>query len=193
MICTYFRSYDIEGPRAPAQMAHLHGTIIVRCNEASETIRDTFPAFFFSQARNSVLNRTITVSLLVRQQLERIDQVLTKSLRDRMRPENFRFICVCAELYHQNPVGCSPFIFSSRDKPPPTVVLLLLVISMSGRDPPNVVLQGKLLQCERIYDKVTPFHRLAQWRKSPRLLVSHSDHGSRSAACGVTDNQKYHA
>ena len=68
---------------------------------------------------------------------QRIDQVLTKSLRDRMRPENLRFIFVCANLHHQKPVGCSPFIPFSTDCTPPAAVLL------SSRYPPKTFLQRK--------------------------------------------------
>ena len=131
-----FRSHDLEGPLASTQVAHVHWTVIVRCNEASQSVRNTFPAFLF-QAHENVLNRTFTIFLLVRQQLERIHQVFTKSLRDRVRPENLRFIFVCANLHNQNPGRCSPFLSFFKDCTPPTAVLL------PRRYAPNKVLKRK--------------------------------------------------
>ena len=85
-VSTYFRSHEPERPLASTQVAHLHCTVIVRCNEASQSVRDAFPTFLI-QALNNFLNGTFTVFLLVRQQLERIDQVFTKCWRNRVRPE----------------------------------------------------------------------------------------------------------
>ena len=65
-------------------MAHLRGCMIVQLNEAFQPVHDTFPASF-SQAHNNVLNRTVAITLLVRQTLERIDQFFTQSLWDCMR------------------------------------------------------------------------------------------------------------
>ena len=58
-------------------MAHIHGTVDVQINEASQPIHNTFPVFF-SHARDNVLNRTVIIFLLIRQQLERIDQMFRK-------------------------------------------------------------------------------------------------------------------
>ena len=71
----------------------------------------------------NVLNRTVTISLLVRQQLERIDQVFTQTLRYRVRFEDLCLSGTDSCLYHQQPVGRSPFIFFSTDCAPPTAVL----------------------------------------------------------------------
>ena len=79
---------------------------------------------FSFEAHDDVLNRTVTIFLLVRKQLERIAQVFTKSLRDRVRPKKLRFIFVCAQLHYQNRVGRSPFKFFSIDCTPPTAVFL---------------------------------------------------------------------
>ena len=70
-----FYCCDLEKPLAFAQVANLHGTMIVLGNEASQTVRNTFPTFF-SQACPKMLDWTIAISLLVRQQLE-LDQILT--------------------------------------------------------------------------------------------------------------------
>ena len=43
--------------------------MVVQINEASQPVHNTFPASF-SQARNNVLHRTVTISLMIRQQLE---------------------------------------------------------------------------------------------------------------------------
>ena len=133
-VSIHFRPHDFERPLASTLVTHLHCTVIVRRNKASQPIRNTFPAFLF-KAHDNVLNRAVTIFLLVRQQLERIDQVFAKSLHDHVRPKNLHFIFDCAELHHQNPVGCSPFISFSTT--PPTAVLL------RRRYPPNVVLQRK--------------------------------------------------
>ena len=50
------------------------------------------PLHFLFQAHDSILNRTVTILLLVRQQLERVDQVFTKSLRDRVVSFIFLFL-----------------------------------------------------------------------------------------------------
>ena len=120
-VSIHFRPHDFERPLASTLVTHLHCTVLFRRNKASQPIRNTFPAFLF-QAHYYVLNRTVTIFLLVRQQLERTDQVFTKSLHDRVRPNNSRFIFECTELHHHNMVGCSPFISFSTT--PPTAVLL---------------------------------------------------------------------
>ena len=64
-VSTQSRSCDPGRPLASTQVAHLHCTVIVRCNEASQSVRNTFPAFLF-QANDNISNRTLTISLLVR-------------------------------------------------------------------------------------------------------------------------------
>ena len=95
--------------------------------------------FYYCAKAKAKLRRLLGTKWLEPKWLEpqRIDQVLTKSLRDRMRPENLPFIFVCANLHHQKPVGCSPFIPFSTDCTPPAAVLL------SGQYPPKKVLQRK--------------------------------------------------
>ena len=155
--------HDLEGSLASTEVAHLHCIVIVRCNEASQSDRNTFPAVLF-QAQDNVLNRTVTIIVLVRQQLERFDQVVTKSLRDRVRPEKCRFIFVCAELHYQNPVGSSPFKPFSTDCTPPTAVLL------RRRYPPNIVLQMKTVAIRADIRQNEPLHSTDRRNDSPQKI-----------------------
>ena len=61
------------------------------------------------------------------------------------------------ELHHQNTVECPSIHIFLHGLRTTSCILLLVTISMSSRDPPDVVLQGqKLLQCGQLYDKATP-------------------------------------
>ena len=94
--------------------------------------------------------------LLVRQQLERIDQVVTQPQRCCVCFDHHRFSVVDTELHHRYLVGRSPFVLASTCRTRPVAMLLLsdVAVSVSRRYPPNVVFQR--LQCGQTYDKVTP-------------------------------------
>ena len=93
------------------------------------------------------LNRAITICLLARQQLERIDQVVAQPQRRYVRFEDLRFSGIDTELHYQNPVGCSPFVLASTSCTLPVAMFLLSVVAYS---------KWKLLQCGQTYDKVIP-------------------------------------
>ena len=78
-------------------------------------------------ACDSTLNRAVTIFLLIRQQLERVDQIVTSPLRRCMRFEHLRFIGIGTELHHQYSVGRSPFVLASTSRTPPAAVLLSVV------------------------------------------------------------------
>ena len=65
-------------------MAHVHGTAIINSNEVSQALHNSSSASFTKACYNT-LDWAIAIFLQVRQQLERIDQVLTQTLRCRMR------------------------------------------------------------------------------------------------------------
>ena len=52
-------------------MTHFQRTVVVHVDETSQHVHNAFSAHFL-QARHYALNRAVTVSLLVRQQLERV-------------------------------------------------------------------------------------------------------------------------
>ena len=128
-------------------MAHVQGTVIVNLKKNSQALHNSFAASF-TLACYYTLDRAIYIFLLVRQQLERIDQNFTQTLRCRMGFKNFCPTGITTCLYHQQPVGRSPFLCFSTYRAPPTAVLL------SGRMQSS---KRKLLQCGHTYDRVTPF------------------------------------
>ena len=105
------------------KMAHIRGRVVVNFNKVSQALHNSFPSCF-TKASYNTLDWVITIFLLVRQQLERIDQIFTQTLRCRMR---FKNLCLTG----------TNTICSSTDRAPPAAVLC------SGRYPPNVVLQRK--------------------------------------------------
>ena len=79
----------------------------------------------------TALKRAITIFVLVRQQLERMDQVVTEPQRRCVRFGHLRFIGIDTELYDQYPVGCSPVVLASTGRAPPIAMLLLSVVAVS--------------------------------------------------------------
>ena len=79
------------------------------------------------------LTGLLFIHLLVRQNLQSIGQVVTQPQRCRMCFEDFRAVCVGAELYRPYPVGRSPIVFAgARCASPATLVLLSAVaVTMS--------------------------------------------------------------
>ena len=57
-------------------MTHVQRTVVVHFEETSQSIHNAFSASFL-QARHNALIRAVSIRLLLRQQLERVNQVLT--------------------------------------------------------------------------------------------------------------------
>ena len=89
---------------------------LVCFDEPSQPVHDASPASFVQACQNA-LNRAITISLLLRLQLQRIDQAVTQALTRCVRFEDFPSVCVGSDLHHQYPVGCSPFVLASTRDP----------------------------------------------------------------------------
>ena len=82
--------------------------------------------------------------------------------------KNLGFIFSCAELHYQNPVGRPSFMSFSKDCTPPTAVLL------SGRYPPNIVLQRKTVTMRADVPPLPPTDAMIRLRKSVlSLKISH--------------------
>ena len=63
-------------------------------------LHDAFTTFL-PQSCDNTFKRADTIFLLVRQKLQRVDQVITQPLRCCMRFEGLRFMCIGTDLYHQ--------------------------------------------------------------------------------------------
>ena len=106
--CGFFTLTDMVPRRKPPTC-----TVTVCFDEfSSEPVHDAFTTFLV-QTCNDVSNRAITIHLWVRQKLQRIDQVVTQPRRSCMRFEDFRCVCIGADLCHQYPVGRSPVVLAA--------------------------------------------------------------------------------
>ena len=81
---------------ALTQMTHVHRTAGIRLEKASQPVHDASAASFVHACYNA-LNQAITLFLLVRQQLERIDHVVTQPQKRCVRFEDLRFIGIDTE------------------------------------------------------------------------------------------------
>ena len=138
----------------------------------SESIQNSSSASFTKNCHNT-LHWAFSIFLLVRQQLERIDQVFTQTLRYRMRFEDFCLAGTDSCLYHQQPAGRSPFMFFCTDCAPPTAVL------PSSRYTPKVVLQKKTVAM------------LANVRQSDTSLSSGWRDDTSQEICALQHNSLY--
>ena len=159
------RAPNLVRKERPQHLTNFAGTMIVQVSEASQHVHNTFPASFL-QARNNVLNRTVTIFLLVRQQPERIDQIFTKPLWRRVRFEHLCFIGIGTELHHQCPVGRIPFVFSSTHRAPATAMHLLSCCCCLRVPLIPTKCSPPMEDCHNAGRHTTklllPFHRLAQ-------------------------------
>ena len=106
---------------------------------------------FISQARNNVLNRTITISLLVRQQLERIDQILTHKVLCGTASSSFVPSCTTRIL-----LGALHSYLPPHTAHHQLQCLFFLLFPCPAETHQMQSSKGKLLQCGQKYDKVTP-------------------------------------
>ena len=67
-----------------------------------------------AEIRHDVQYEAVSILLLVRQQLQRIDQISAEALRYCMRSEDLGLINTFACLHHQEPVWLLPIFFSSK-------------------------------------------------------------------------------
>ena len=114
-------------------MAHVQGTVTVNFEIVSQALHNSFSASFTKACYNT-LDWAITIFLLVRQQLERIGQVFTQTLRSRMRFENLCLLKTFSSLQDQQPFRLPPVILLSTNCAPQ-------LCGVSPRDPPNIVFQ----------------------------------------------------
>ena len=108
--------------------------MIVNLDELTLAVRETFPASFAEVCHNVL--QTVSIFLLIRQQLQRIDQVCAQALHYRMRFEDLRLLNTTTGLYDQKPIRLLPIVLFSTNCAP-------LLRGFSPRDPPNVVLHGE--------------------------------------------------
>ena len=141
-------SYLKRTPSLPSGVL-LQGTMIVNLCEVSQPLRETLPAHL-TEVRHDVLYEAVSILLLVRQQLQRIDQIPTSALRYCMRFEDLGQVNTFACLHHQEPVWFPPSIFFSTDRTLPMCVLFTPETHQTWSS------IGKLLQCGHKYDIVTP-------------------------------------
>ena len=92
--------------------------MIVNLCQFSQPLREALPAPL-TEVRHDVLYEAVSIFLLVRQQLQRINQMSAKALRYCMRPEDLGLVNTFACLHHQEPVWLFPIIFFSTDRTPP--------------------------------------------------------------------------
>ena len=116
-------------------MAHVYRTAVIRSDENSQPVHNSCSASFV-QACYNALNRAITIPLLVRQQLKRIDPVVTQPQRRCVRFEHPRFIGIGTEVHHQYPVWRSLFVLVSSSRAPSVAMLLLSVVACDKVTPP---------------------------------------------------------
>ena len=95
--CTLSRSH------APVQVTNLKGALTVNLYEFSQTFRETFSAPL-TEVCHDVLYEAVSILLLLRQQLQRIDQICAQALRYCMCFEDLGLIDTFTCLYDQKPV-----------------------------------------------------------------------------------------
>ena len=124
---------------------YFHCTVVVEFNKTSQTIHDSFSASFMKVFDDDALDRAVTISLLDRQQLERVDQVFTQTL---WRLARFEDLCMMASA--------------------PVCTISILLSALHLYWPPHIAhhqlpSRGKLLQCGHTYDSYPfegPFRRV---------------------------------
>ena len=99
----------------------------IRLDKTSQPVHHASSTSFV-QACCNALNRAITIFLLVRQQLERIDQVVTQPQRRCVRCEDLRFTGTDTELHHQYLFGRSPFVLASTSRTHQLQCFLFLLV-----------------------------------------------------------------
>ena len=97
---------------ASAQATHTDSTVVVYFNEVPKPIHDAYTSSLV-QTCDDASNRVITIYLLVRQKLQRIDNVVTQPQRCCMHFEDVCFVYIGTELYHQYLVGRSPVVLAA--------------------------------------------------------------------------------
>ena len=128
-----FRPSYFEFAHALVKVSNLKGTLVVNLCEFSQTFRETL-SIPLTEVCHDVLYEAVSMFLLVRQQLQRINQIAAKALRYCIRFEDLGLIYTFTCLYNQEPVWLLPILFFSTNCAPPLHMF-------SPRDPPNVVFQ----------------------------------------------------
>ena len=114
-----------EFSHALAQVSNLKGTLVVNLCEFSQPMHEALPAPL-TEVRHDVLNEAVSIFLLVRQQLQRVNQISAKTLR----------YCTCFEdlgLFFLSPVCTTKSLFGCFQSN--------FLTNGAPRDPPNVVFQ----------------------------------------------------
>ena len=139
------------------QIPNFSGCMSVNWNKLPESVHHSDPTFL-QQAWYHHLDRAAAIFLLVWQELERIDQVVTPSLRCRVRSANFGISAVTAVLYDQDSVRSPPIILRT----PPAA----LPLSVPRRDPPNVVFKRETVAM-RVYTRQGDTSLTFDWHDDP--------------------------
>ena len=108
-----FRPLCFEFSHALAQVSNLKRTLVVHFYEFSQPLREALPAPHTEVCHN-FLFEAVSIFLLVRQQLQHINQIPADALRYCMRFEDLGLINNFTCLYNQEPVEFLPVVFSPQ-------------------------------------------------------------------------------
>ena len=124
------------------QVTHVHRTTVFRVDKTSQPVNNASSASFV-QACYNALNRAITILLLLRQQLERIDLVvMSHSSKGAACALNTFASLALTPSCTPYPVGRSPFVLVAHHQRQ-CFFFLLFAVPVSRGYSPNVVIQGE--------------------------------------------------
>ena len=152
---------------SPVQVSNHKGALIVNLYEVSQPLRETFSAHL-TEVCHDVLYETVSIFLLVRQQLQRIDQICAQALRYCMCSEDLGLIDIITCLHDQEPVRKLPIVPFSTDHAPP-------LRGFSPRDPQDAVFQGETVAM-RAQERHRDSSLSSNWRDDSPQVVRASDH-----------------
>ena len=107
-------AFVLKGSQASLRCPTSNGTMIVNLYELSQPLREAFllPSPRFVMSHWSVGD--VSILLLIRQQLQCINQIPAEALRYCMRSEDLGLVNTLACLHHQEPVWLLPTIFAPQ-------------------------------------------------------------------------------
>ena len=98
----YFRTSYSEFSDSLTQVSNLMGTLVINLYEIPPPFCEALPAPI-TEVRYDVLYEAVSIFLLLRQQLQRINQMPTKASRYCMRFEDLGLVNTFACLHHHEP------------------------------------------------------------------------------------------
>ena len=119
-----FRPSYFQCSSALVQVSNFQGALILNSYESTQAVRETFSALL-TQVLHNILQEAVSIFLLIRQQLQRIDQICAKALRYCMCFEYLSMINIISCLCDQKPVRLLPIVFLSTYRTPPSCMLFL--------------------------------------------------------------------